>query len=300
MFSRTSPDGAVSADSRTQRRIRATPLARTIATALGVDLESIARRDRVRKQDVLAAVGFAGQASGFRLQDAGRSSAGDSGVVTSHAPPTVSAQPEGTNIHAGATPYPWQNVGVPQLLTVFEVDLGAVDKYCVTQAEVFRRRRLSLDAFVCIAYVAGDLLRQFPDLNARWSEAGLMQRHRVHVFVAKGVERGLVRDASDLTLRGFARALAAVPEDSTAGDVYFSVERHTASAFLTRPAPLATATRLWVGAERRDVMAYGDGIGMRRQAWLGLVYDARVLDQRRADQFLAALKQRLEDFEPQL
>jgi pyruvate/2-oxoglutarate dehydrogenase complex dihydrolipoamide acyltransferase (E2) component len=242
-----------------KRRIRATPLARKIAAALGIDLSTLARRERVRKQDVL------------RLAE----------LSSARRRPSTDSASDAT--------------AMPQLLTVFEVDLGQVNAYCVRRAGEFQRRCLQLDSMVCIAYVASSLLWQHPDLLSRWNEQGAVRRRRIDVVVAHGVQRTLVRDAADLTLRGFARALGAA-EDVAPGDVYFSVERDLTATFLIRPAPLLGAARLWIGTEQRRAIVYQESVVVRPMAWLGLAYDAYLVDPQQANRFLASLKSRLEHF----
>jgi pyruvate/2-oxoglutarate dehydrogenase complex dihydrolipoamide acyltransferase (E2) component len=250
-------------------RVRATPLARRMATILGVDLDALAVSDRVRKQDVLRQAEARAHTTRQEIRDA-------SPVPSrNHQPPVSPA---------------------PQMVTVFEVDLGAVHAYCAAHGATFQRIRLQLDPLVCVAHRAAGLLWQYPELNARWSEAGIVRRRRFDILVARGVQRFCVRDAGDLTLRGVARALARAHGDEVRDDVYFSIEQRATNAFLARPVSLAPSVQLWLSSEQPNVVVYHNGIRIRPLARMALAYDARLLDQQRADRFLASLCEQLEQF----
>jgi 2-oxoisovalerate dehydrogenase E2 component (dihydrolipoyl transacylase) len=88
--------------------------------------------------------------------------------------------------------------------------------------EAFRAREgtsLSYVPFVVKATV--EALRRHPDLNAHWTDEGLVRKRRMHVGVAVAVDDGLIvpviRDADGLSIAGLNRAIADVAARARAG-----------------------------------------------------------------------------------
>jgi 2-oxoglutarate dehydrogenase E2 component (dihydrolipoamide succinyltransferase) len=105
---------------------------------------------------------------------------------------------------------------IPIGIAVIDADMRAVLAAIDAQRELFALRGLRLTPSLYVLQALVDLLPQFPAFNSCWWEAAqILQRRRVHLAVARSGAIGrdwiLVRDASDLNLRGLARALAAGP-----------------------------------------------------------------------------------------
>lgn len=247
-----------------QRRL-ATPLARAIARAHGLDLTAVAGSGpdgRVMAADARALI--AGPKAG---------------------PPTV----------APAVIY---RVTMPVATATVECDVGVALGQIAALGPAMARRGLPLSLGVYVAAAALALLPEHPLLNARWNDEAIVLRRRLHLAMAEwgpdGLRWAMVRDAGDLTLRGLARALAqASPalDEATFSVISLAGGLSWWSAPPPRP---ATAAMLAVGAPQQRAVVGAAGIALRPLATLTVSYDARVLDHRAVTAFLCELRMRLE------
>ena len=101
---------------------------------------------------------------------------------------------------------------VPVAHSTFEADMTAVVTLRASLGEAYRAREgvgLSFLPFVVKAVVEG--LMANPDLNAHYTEGGLLRKRRINVGIAIAVENGLivpvVHDADQLSITGINRAI---------------------------------------------------------------------------------------------
>jgi 2-oxoisovalerate dehydrogenase E2 component (dihydrolipoyl transacylase) len=101
---------------------------------------------------------------------------------------------------------------VPVAHSTFEVDMTAVVKLRSAQAAAYKAREsvgLSFLPFVVKAVVEG--LHGSPDLNAHYSDAGLLRKRRINIGIAIAVDSGLIvpviHDADQLSINGINRAI---------------------------------------------------------------------------------------------
>jgi 2-oxoisovalerate dehydrogenase E2 component (dihydrolipoyl transacylase) len=101
---------------------------------------------------------------------------------------------------------------VPVAYSTFEVDMTAVVKLRSAQAAAYKAREavgLSFLPFVVKAVVEG--LHGSPDLNAHYTDAGLLRKRRINIGIAIAVDNGLivpvVHDADQLSINGINRAI---------------------------------------------------------------------------------------------
>ncbi len=101
---------------------------------------------------------------------------------------------------------------VPVAHSTFEVDMTAVVKLRSSQAEAYKAREgvgLSFLPFVVKAVVEG--LHANPDLNAHYTDAGLLRKRRINIGIAIAVDNGLIvpviHDADQLSINGINRAI---------------------------------------------------------------------------------------------
>jgi pyruvate/2-oxoglutarate dehydrogenase complex dihydrolipoamide acyltransferase (E2) component len=101
---------------------------------------------------------------------------------------------------------------VPVAHSTFEVDMTAVVNLRSSQAEAYKAREgvgLSFLPFVVKAVVEG--LHANPDLNAHYTDAGLLRKRRINIGIAIAVENGLIvpviHDADQLSINGINRAI---------------------------------------------------------------------------------------------
>ncbi|GAB4430558.1 MAG: E3 binding domain-containing protein [Chloroflexi bacterium OHK40] len=270
------------------RRPRATPLARRIALAHGVELASLAGSgsgNRIVAADVRRAIVAAWPAAngqppaGARVPGNGQAFA-----------PSPRALGGGVSI-----PGP-----LPIATATVELDAGAALERVRALRPAFARLGLPLDLGSCVVEAVAALLPAHTLLNARWSEDALLLRRRIHLAVAQTGEGGrlgwrLVRDAGDLTLRGVARALAGPEVADLAAATFAVVSLAGGVGWASASPPLpGTAAALSVAAPAMRVAVGGAGLARRPLGTLTLSYDARVFDHREAAAFLRVLRDRLE------
>jgi pyruvate dehydrogenase E2 component (dihydrolipoamide acetyltransferase) len=197
--------------------------------------------------------------------------------------------------------------------TSIEVDLERVELLRQKHKAAFRKREGgSLTYLPFIARAVCDALREHPVLNSSLDLANKTQtfHHYVNLGIAVdvpglGLMAPVIRDADALNLRGLARAIRDVGTRArdrklTAGDL-------SGSTFtISNPGPMGTYASAAVinlpnvailtteGVRRRPV-AVGDAIGLHHTCVLGLSYDHRALDGVVAAQFLAHIRDALQD-----
>lgn len=188
--------------------------------------------------------------------------------------------------------------GAPHALTAIEVDLTAVADERDRLSGEPRWRSLALaDSRWLLAAVAA-ILPAHPLLNGSWHDTGILLRRRIDLVLDESGARALVPGAQDLNLRGIARALAAAPAPDAGGGT-FTVLAYPPPVWCGLPdLPAGQAAALGFGAARaRPAVVVERGferVAARRVSLLTLVYDARMIDQTRADAFLRDIKAWLE------
>ncbi len=101
---------------------------------------------------------------------------------------------------------------IPVAHSTFEADMTAVVKLRGDQAEAYKAREgvgLSFLPFVVKAVV--EALHAHPDINAHYTEEGLVRKRRINIGVAIAVDNGLIvpviHDADQLSINGINRAI---------------------------------------------------------------------------------------------
>ncbi|HEU4328333.1 MAG TPA: 2-oxo acid dehydrogenase subunit E2 [Roseiflexaceae bacterium] len=278
--------------------LRATPLARRIAAERGLDLATLAGSGPggcVMKRDVL----------GPEEHAAATSPAPPAAPVA--AEPPVPALPVTQPTAAEAKPdidvrptAPLAGLALDALsthiLTAVEVDLGAAEILLARQ----NGRRGAADLLACVAQGAVAALLRFPLLNAAWHDDGIVARRRVHLGVRRARDGQTIAltipDAQDLNLRGLARALAGRVQPDQPRATFTIVAGDNWGATPAPPAGQSALLHLGAVAARPVVVGTGaaERISIRPTALLTLAFDARILDQRQADAYLAAVRHSLE------
>jgi 2-oxoisovalerate dehydrogenase E2 component (dihydrolipoyl transacylase) len=111
---------------------------------------------------------------------------------------------------------------VPHAYLMVEIDVSSIVRLREALKEEFRAREwtpLSYVPFVVKATV--EALKRHPDLNAHWTEHGLVRKRRMNVGVAVAIDEGLIvpiiKDADSLSIAGLNRAIADVAARARAG-----------------------------------------------------------------------------------
>lgn len=205
----------------------------------------------------------------------------------------------------------------PHVTSIAEADFTAIARFREAKKGAFRAARgtgLTFLPFILKATAAA--LREFPTLNARWTEEGIRLRAAIHLGIAVALPDGLVvpvlRDPGSKSLSEIAVAVAGIirraeegrllPEELTGST--FTVNNFGAEGNLIGTPILnqPEVGMLGVGTiEKRPVVVSREGedaIAIRWMGYLCLSYDHRVVDGAVAGRFLRALRRRLESFTP--
>jgi 2-oxoglutarate dehydrogenase E2 component (dihydrolipoamide succinyltransferase) len=203
----------------------------------------------------------------------------------------------------------------PHVTTVFEVDLSRVVAHRNTYKAAFERdgANLTFTPYFAMATIAA--LKQYPLVNSSWGESGIVLHRTVNLGIAVSLgEEGLIvpviKNADSLNLLGLARTINDLAErarrkqlkpDEVQGGT-FTITNHgtSGSLFATPIINQPQCGILGVGLIQKRVVVLTqtgvDAIAIRPMVYLGLTFDHRILDGNSADGFVAAIKQRLENW----
>lgn len=208
----------------------------------------------------------------------------------------------------------------PHVTTICEADMTAVVRHREANKRTFTRNgaTLTYTAYFIAATIAG--LRAVPEVNSRFTDAGIVRHERIHIGVAVALPDGLlvpvIRDADALSLAGLARALndlvnrardGLLKPDEIRGGTFTLTNHGTGGSLVATPIINQPQSGiLGVGAiVKRPVVRSSsasllpnadDAIVIRPMVYLSLTFDHRVLDGAQADRFLTAVKVQLENW----
>jgi pyruvate/2-oxoglutarate dehydrogenase complex dihydrolipoamide acyltransferase (E2) component len=201
----------------------------------------------------------------------------------------------------------------PHVTTVFEVDLSKVVAHRNAHKTAFERdgANLTFTSYFAMATIAA--LKKYPLVNSSWSENGIVLHRAVNLGIAVSLgEDGLIvpviKNADSLNLLGLARTINDLADrarrkqlkpDEVQGGT-FTITNHgtSGSLFATPIINQPQCGILGVGLIQKRVVVVTqddiDAIAIRPMVYLGLTFDHRILDGNSADNFVAAIQQRLE------
>jgi pyruvate/2-oxoglutarate dehydrogenase complex dihydrolipoamide acyltransferase (E2) component len=201
----------------------------------------------------------------------------------------------------------------PHVTTVFEVDLAKVVAHRNQHKSAFERdgAKLTFTPYFALATIAA--LKQYPLVNSSWSDNGIVLHRTVNLGVAvslgaDGLIVPVIKNADSLNLLGLARTINDLADrvrrkqlkpDEVQGGT-FTITNHgtSGSLFATPVINQPQCGILGVGLIQKRVVVVTsndiDAIAIRPMVYLGLTFDHRILDGNSADNFVAAIKQRLE------
>jgi 2-oxoglutarate dehydrogenase E2 component (dihydrolipoamide succinyltransferase) len=199
--------------------------------------------------------------------------------------------------------------------TVFAVDFTRVVDIYNREKERFEREentRLSYTPFFIRAII--DALKRFPVLNSSVSGDNLVYKKYINMGIAVSLEWGLIvpviHHADEKSFLGLTRAVNDMA--NRARQKKLTVDEVQGGTFtITNPGALGSlfATPIinqpqlgivGVGAVNKMPVVINDAIAIRSIVHLSLSYDHRVIDGAVADQFMAAVKKYLENWEEDL
>lgn len=315
---------AVASETPLVRSQRATPVAKRIATHQGVDLTAVHGSGVggiIRKRDVLARL-YAeidrAPEDGFCIaEQMGNTLGADETMITVAAPAshTPSAPMPALAIATGnggrSTLVPHTehartmtaqssaiNIAVPQALAAINVDMRAIEDTCRQHQAQMARRGVDLTATACVVLATLHTLSQQRNVVAAWAEGERIQRAALHLAVVHQGSMVVLHQAADLSLQGIARALN--QPQAAAGPATFTVHMADASWWSSPLVEPDQAAVLHVGATSKQVVTHEVGdvaqVVIRPIATLTLGYDARLISDSAAAEFLVVLRKNIEGF----
>jgi pyruvate dehydrogenase E2 component (dihydrolipoamide acetyltransferase) len=306
-----------------EHRHKSSPLVRRIARENQVDVAQVAGTGlggRVTKQDILEYLDRGqgkdgGQGEGSRQQ--GPSNESGPGIQETERPsPGVDARSEIQPMSAMRRKIAEHMVlskrTSAHVHTVFHVDFSAVERIRQQKKEEYARlgARLTYMAFIARAVI--DALRRHPIVNASLDGDNMIFRKDVNLGIAVALETGLIvpviRNADEKNLLGLSRAIVDVAERARARQLKPD-EVHGGTFTITNPGqsgaqfgmPIINQPQvaiLGVGTVEKRPVVIDEAIAIRTMAYLTLGFDHRLIDGAVADQFMADIKQNLEQFDP--
>jgi 2-oxoglutarate dehydrogenase E2 component (dihydrolipoamide succinyltransferase) len=314
-----SDPGAAAAGGERGRQ-RTSPLVRRIAQEHQVDLSQLhgsGVAGRVTKQDILSYI-----ASPDAAQPPGRAAGAQGGGARAHAPasPTQTLA-TGAGLAGKTVPLSVMRRKIAEHMvlskrtsahvhTVFEVNFSRVEQARQERKAEFEAAGAKLTYLAFIIKAAVDALRAVPVMNASLDADNNVTYHRqINVGIAVALDWGLIvpviKNADEKNLLGISKAIADLAErarakqlkpDDVAGGTFTVTNPGGFGAQFGLPIINQPQVGiLAVGAIEKRTVVIGDAIGIRLMGYLSLAFDHRIVDGAVGDQFMAMIKQKLEN-----
>lgn len=197
----------------------------------------------------------------------------------------------------------------PHVTTVFEADMTHVLAHMAVHKPTFAKQgvNLTLTAYFVAAMVVAS--QEYPILNSRWTDEGILLNHAVHVGMAVAVSDGLlvpvIKNADSLNLLGLARQVNDLatrarqaklkPDEVSGGTITLTNHGVSGSLFATPIINQPQSAILGVGLMEKRVKVIDDAIAIRPCCYISLTFDHRVADGATADGWLMRVKRFLEE-----
>ena len=287
-------------------RGRYSPVVMRIAAEHGIDLESVTgtgRGGRVRKQDVLALVGDDKPEPPMHIESPYRP---DPPAPKAAPAPAPAAMPAGSS---GPLPRMRQMIGKAMVqslqtaatcTTIVEADMSAVERV---------RAELGVTYLPVIARATVETLREFPTLNATLEGDTFTTYDTVNLGIAVSLGTGglivpVIHDAQELSIEGLAARIKDLarrgrdnqltPDEVRGGTFTITNPGGYGSIIATPVINQPQVAILDTEAVVKRAVVVDDAIAIRPMTYLCMSWDHRALDGALAAQFLASLRDRLQ------
>ena len=314
------PAAAAAAPQLEAPRQRTSPLVRRIAKEHNVDVSRIpgsGTGGRVTKNDIL---GYLQHHQSEPLQEegtAGPTTGGDAARV-----PASSKGPLQGDRRGEIRPLSVMRRKIAEHMvlsrrtsahvhTVFHVNFATIERIRREKRAAYEARGVKLTYMSFIAKVIVEALRRHPLMNASLDGENVVYKKDVNLGIAVALEGGLIvpviRNADEKSLLGLSRAIADVAERARTKQLK-PEEVQDGTFTITNPGsfgaqfglPIINQPQvaiLGVGTIEKRPVVIDDAIGIRPMAYLALGFDHQLIDGALADQFMADVKQGLEQFD---
>jgi pyruvate dehydrogenase E2 component (dihydrolipoamide acetyltransferase) len=195
--------------------------------------------------------------------------------------------------------------------SVFHVNFSTIEKIRQQKKAEYESRGAKLTYMAFIAKAVIDAIRRHPLINASLDGDNIVYKKDVNLGIAVALEGGLIvpviKNADERNMLGLSRAIADVAERARNKQLK-PEEVHGGTFTITNPGqfgaqfgmPIINQPQvaiLGVGTVEKRPVVIDDAIAIRTMAYLTLGYDHRLVDGAAADQFMADVKQQLENFD---
>ena len=298
---------SVEDDSRKQR---SSPLVRRIARDNDVDISQIhgsGLGGRVTKNDILEYIDTGTRDSGSGMP-ADRSS-GES--RTPNPESRVEIKPLSVIRKKIADHMVMSRRTSAHVHSVFHVNFSNVERIRHQKKAEFEQSGVKLTYMAFIAKAAVSALRKFPIVNASLDGDNVVYKKDINLGIAVALETGLIvpviKHADEKNLLGLSRGISDLAERARARQVK-PEEVHDGTFTITKPGqfgaqfgmPIINQPQvaiLGVGTIEKRPVVVDDAIAIRTMAYLTLGFDHRLIDGAVADEFMAFVKNQLENFD---
>ena len=296
---------------------KSSPLVRRIAKDNNIDIGQIPGSGiggRVTKDDILGFI--EGKPDQGKAKASPHVAQGD-GTATHYPPPTTQSD------HVEIKPLSVMRRKIAEHMvlsrrtsahvhSVFHVNFSTLEQIRRQKKGDYERLGAKLTYMAFIARAVVDALHRWPIVNASLDGDNVVYRKDVNLGIAVALESGLIvpviKHADEKNLLGLCRAIADVAERARAKRLK-PEEVHGGTFTITNPGqfgaqfgmPIINQPQvaiLGIGTIEKRPVVIGDAIAIRTMAYLTLGYDHRLVDGAVADQFMADIKQQLEQFDP--
>ena len=307
------------------RRQKSSPLVRRIAREHNVDITQIPGSGiggRVTKHDILGFIesGEAGPLrtepvlSGTRPTQPGSPSVGQ-------VPPSPEAPRGGpANIEIQPLSVMRKKIAEHMILSrrtsahvhsVFHVNFSTIEKIRQQKKGEYERLGTKLTYMAFIAKAIVDALRRYPIVNASIDGDNVVYKKDINLGIAVALESGLIvpvlKHADEKNLLGLSRGIADLADRARAKQLK-PEDVHDGTFTITNPGqsgaqfglPIINQPQvaiLGVGTIEKRPVVVDDAIAIRTMAYLTLGFDHRLIDGAVADEFMAFVKNQLENFD---
>jgi 2-oxoglutarate dehydrogenase E2 component (dihydrolipoamide succinyltransferase) len=195
--------------------------------------------------------------------------------------------------------------------SVFHVNFSTVARIREQKKAEYEQlgTKLTYMAFIAKAVIAA--LRRFPVVNASLDGDNIVYKKDINLGIAVALEAGLIvpviKHADEKNLLGLSRSIADLAERARSKQLKPD-EVHGGTFTITNPGQFGSqfgmpiinqpqVAILGVGTIEKRPVVVDDAIAIRTMAYLTLGYDHRLVDGATGDQFMAEVKQQLENFD---
>ena len=195
--------------------------------------------------------------------------------------------------------------------SVFHVNFSTVERIRQQKKAEYEQRgtKLTYMAFITHAVIAA--LRRFPVVNASLDGENVVYKKNINIGIAVALESGLIvpviKHADEKNLLGLSRAIADLaerarakqlrPEDVQGGTFTITNPGQFGSQFGLPIINQPQVAILGVGSIEKRPIVVDEAIAIRTMSYLTLGYDHRLIDGATGDQFMAEVKQLIEQFD---